>query len=99
MTTMEDPDQKILKPLLGETRGEGAYQDSDGASVDVGYGTIAETEGLQQYTLPESRKIGVMGAVFLILNKMIGTGSGCCDSWICPKTAWLTVLRSLLNPF
>lgn len=27
--------------------------------------------------LPESRKIGVMGAVFLILNKMIGTGSMC----------------------
>lgn len=27
------------------------------------------------YAHPESRKIGVAGAVFLILNKMIGTGS------------------------
>ncbi|KAK0636422.1 amino acid/polyamine transporter I [Bombardia bombarda] len=31
-------------------------------------------EGGPRYTLPESRKIGIAGAVFLILNKMIGTG-------------------------
>lgn len=29
----------------------------------------------QQYSYTEDRKIGVTGAVFLILNKMIGTGS------------------------
>ncbi|KAH9904316.1 amino acid/polyamine transporter I [Xylariomycetidae sp. FL2044] len=31
-------------------------------------------EAVQQHRLSESRKIGVTGAVFLILNKMIGTG-------------------------
>lgn len=29
----------------------------------------------ETYAYDESRKIGVTGAVFLILNKMIGTGS------------------------
>lgn len=29
----------------------------------------------QEFTYTEDRKIGVTGAVFLILNKMIGTGS------------------------
>jgi hypothetical protein len=29
----------------------------------------------QVFQIAESRKIGVTGAVFLILNKMIGTGS------------------------
>jgi hypothetical protein len=32
-------------------------------------------EDEQIFQLPESRKMGVTGAVFLILNKMIGTGS------------------------
>lgn len=31
----------------------------------------------QTYAYSEDRKIGVTGAVFLILNKMIGTGSEC----------------------
>lgn len=45
--------------------------DSDGSPLS---GSIS-VEGVQKYTLPESRKIGVVGAFFLILNKMIGTGS------------------------
>lgn len=32
-------------------------------------------DGIQQFAYDDSRKIGVTGAVFLILNKMIGTGS------------------------
>lgn len=32
-------------------------------------------DGVQQFAYSDSRKIGVTGAVFLILNKMIGTGS------------------------
>ena len=32
-------------------------------------------DGVQQFAYSEERKIGVTGAVFLILNKMIGTGS------------------------
>lgn len=35
----------------------------------------AQVQDEQQFKLSESRKIGVTGAVFLILNKMIGTGS------------------------
>lgn len=35
----------------------------------------AQEQGEQQFKPAESQKIGVTGAVFLILNKMIGTGS------------------------
>ncbi|KAM7216427.1 Amino acid permease domain containing protein [Rhypophila decipiens] len=46
--------------------------DSDGSPL-LG-GTELFVDGVQKYRLPESRKIGVVGAFFLILNKMIGTG-------------------------
>lgn len=36
---------------------------------------VDEDEVVQKYSLPEQRKIGITGSVFLILNKMIGTGS------------------------
>ncbi len=32
-------------------------------------------ETVQKYAFSEKRKIGITGSVFLILNKMIGTGS------------------------
>lgn len=35
----------------------------------------AQVQDEQQFKVAESQKIGVTGAVFLILNKMIGTGS------------------------
>ena len=35
-------------------------------------GSVVEA---QKYAFSEDRKIGITGAVFLILNKMIGTGS------------------------
>lgn len=35
----------------------------------------SSNDGIQQFAYSDSRKIGVTGAVFLILNKMIGTGS------------------------
>lgn len=31
----------------------------------------------ERFEYEESRKLGVMGSAFIILNKMIGTGSGC----------------------
>lgn len=37
----------------------------------------ASTIDAQNFAYTEDRKIGVTGAVFLILNKMIGTGSKC----------------------
>lgn len=39
--------------------------------------SVGEVQDEQQFKVSESRKIGVTGAVFLILNKMIGTGSEC----------------------
>lgn len=35
----------------------------------------AQVQDEQHFKVAESQKIGVTGAVFLILNKMIGTGS------------------------
>jgi len=72
---MEDADRKSLEPLLGSVDSETASSIYDEAGNRLGpnYGTV-DGEVLK-YEIPESRKIGVLGAVFLILNKMIGTGS------------------------
>ena len=40
---------------------------------------------VEQYDVPPSRKIGIPGAVSLILNKMIGTGSQSCPFRAYPK--------------
>ncbi|KAL7622631.1 hypothetical protein AAE478_008144 [Parahypoxylon ruwenzoriense] len=48
-----------------DTQGLNAAEDDEYSSSN---------EGVQQFAYSESRKIGVTGAVFLILNKMIGTG-------------------------
>lgn len=37
--------------------------------------TGPEADGEQVFQFDDSRKLGVVSAVFLILNKMIGTGS------------------------
>lgn len=39
-------------------------------------------KGEQVFAYDESRKLGVTSSVFLILNKMIGTGSECHPWWI-----------------
>lgn len=55
----------------------------DGGSVPAYEGVV---EGEQVYHYEDSRKLGVTSAVFLILNKMIGTGSACA---YCPQRDWL----------
>ncbi|KAH7318062.1 amino acid/polyamine transporter I [Stachybotrys elegans] len=50
------------------------YDDHDADAAEVGSASGGETVGGQTYAYTEDRKIGVTGAVFLILNKMIGTG-------------------------
>ena len=45
---------------------------SDERPVDTDNGSTVDA---QNFAFTEDRKIGVTGAVFLILNKMIGTGS------------------------
>lgn len=60
---------KSRDPDVSATRAPGSPD--DGHSSDVG----GETQAVQHIHYDDSRKIGITGAVFLILNKMIGTGS------------------------
>ncbi|CAJ2504681.1 Uu.00g120750.m01.CDS01 [Anthostomella pinea] len=57
-TTIKDPERTGAREIVANTDAEYA----------------PATQAVQQYAYSESRKIGVTGAVFLILNKMIGTG-------------------------
>lgn len=50
--------------------------DDDGSPTPPHYEN-AEIQEEKTYAYDDSRKLGVTGAVFLILNKMIGTGSTC----------------------
>jgi hypothetical protein len=59
---MEGADRKGPSPA-----GKGQVDSEAGSQISFGDGT--------SHTHPASRNIGVAGAVFLILNKMIGTGS------------------------
>lgn len=61
---MDDPDLKSPTNSAEEV-----LLDSESASEMLGTSRDAPNSSA------ESRKIGVAGAVFLILNKMIGTGS------------------------
>ena len=45
------------------------------AALETEVASIVSIEDGILYAPPDSRKIGVAGAVVLILNKMIGTGS------------------------
>lgn len=44
-----------------------AFNDNDSA-------VVGEVQAAEKFAFGEDRKIGITGAVFLILNKMIGTG-------------------------
>ncbi len=39
----------------------------------------SDVQATERYEYEESRKLGVMGSAFIILNKMIGTGSECAN--------------------
>lgn len=67
----KDPERagSSKQKLSDEGRGDGRV-DGDGHVSDSTSVVDAQT-----YAYSEDRKIGVTGAVFLILNKMIGTGS------------------------
>lgn len=76
---MDDSDRKLRRPLLDSSsiHSEQASEifDSNGVPLGPNYGSFGGLDGTVEFAIPESRKIGVAGAVFLILNKMIGTGS------------------------
>jgi hypothetical protein len=65
---MTDPDGK---PRIVQLGPRDDPIDSEAASE------IFDSDGTQ-FADTDPNKIGVIGAVFLILNKMIGTGSKCC---------------------
>jgi len=73
-----DPDRKSVHSSDDAVDSEASSMVFDGDGVRLLGGGA---EGVQKYGLPESRKIGVAGAFFLILNKMIGTGSECFLVW------------------
>jgi hypothetical protein len=60
---MDDPDRKLLTVASPD----------DSIDREAGDGMFSSEGG--HHAGAQSRKIGVAGAVFLILNKMIGTGS------------------------
>lgn len=61
-----EADENGVKGVKGETAPYYAPQeDSDEGEIQT-----------ERYEYEESRKLGVMGSAFIILNKMIGTGSG-----------------------
>lgn len=60
-------------PFSKERDGAVLKEGSD-EHVNVG-DSDAEIAGVAKFHVDEKRKLGVTGAVFLILNKMIGTGS------------------------
>lgn len=56
----------------------GVHEDADRVEHDGSPPPIYTTESQGEnhtYAYSDSRKLGVTGSVFLILNKMIGTGS------------------------
>lgn len=68
---MNDPHSK--RPMAHHT---GRHVDSEADS------DIFDRDGIP-YARPEPGKIGVAGAVFLILNKMVGTGSTAAQNRAC----------------
>ena len=56
---IKDPERDVSREIPGSP------DNADGESVG----------NVQKYDYDDSRKIGITGATFLILNKMIGTGS------------------------
>jgi hypothetical protein len=52
-----------------------AYNGIKGGSEEERQTDNESTIDAQNFSYSEDRKIGITGAVFLILNKMIGTGS------------------------
>lgn len=74
MSTALDPSEET--PLL-RTMSKDSEHDVVAANHEEDRSIVSEDQVIQAYD--ESRKIGITGAVFLILNKMIGTGSELSD--------------------
>ncbi|KAK3370380.1 high-affinity methionine permease [Podospora didyma] len=67
---MTNPDHKRW-PHIAERE---VFAETYGTFDEGRHAAPVDAEGVLKSAVPDSRRIGVMGAVFLILNKMIGTG-------------------------
>ncbi|ORY61480.1 amino acid permease [Pseudomassariella vexata] len=76
----KDPERNVFEALASHT-----------ASGDNATEGTTEDQAVQKIAYSESRKIGITGAVFLILNKMIGTGIFSTPSGIFAATGSVSV--------
>lgn len=65
--------EKAVNPSLFAS--ESAEKERAAAGLDLPTYPAVVAEDQQVFQYDESRKLGITSAVFLILNKMIGTGS------------------------
>lgn len=73
MSTMTDPDPDP-DPVM-ETRHSLSASEVEPDSETSPISGSSSVENAQVFRYAESRKLGVTSSLFLILNKMIGTGS------------------------
>jgi hypothetical protein len=80
----------------------GKREKAEEATVLPNYDEVAadsaSTIADQRYAYSEDRKIGVTGAVFLILNKMIGTGSKSSTQTVACGLCRVSKLRNAMFP-
>lgn len=62
---------EVDEKAVGKGDASPSYAANDGSLSD------SEVQATERYEYDESRKLGIMGSAFIILNKMIGTGSEC----------------------
>lgn len=62
----------VVHDKRGSSGDDDLIHGGGGGDASTQNGSIIDA---QEFSYTEDRKIGVTGAVFLILNKMIGTGS------------------------
>lgn len=76
--TMDDHRNGGSSDTIKEPEAGVSPQNTDGESIT----------NVQKYEYDDSRKIGITGATFLILNKMIGTGSESIAMLSCCRPKW-----------
>jgi hypothetical protein len=74
---------------------DGAKTTDDYGSASADAGAGSDVEDVQTYAYSDSRKLGVTGSVFLILNKMIGTGSRLYPK-LFPFFIWSCVIKTVM---
>lgn len=69
--TSKDPSIDVARRRADEPSPTRLLRDGESAAPSGS----SDPEGAQVYRIEESHKLGITSSIFLILNKMIGTGS------------------------